>query len=95
MCQRIFNACLIFIRTFTTFAVFIAEMKGRKYSLFTPVVERYSGKVRKYSLMPYLDRCPEYHGTYKVSFIKSNNTTAVCHRSMTPTNKIMSSFTDI
>ena len=24
------------------------------------------GKVRKYSLMPHLDRCPEYHGTYKV-----------------------------
>ncbi|KAL0105607.1 hypothetical protein PUN28_015833 [Cardiocondyla obscurior] len=24
------------------------------------------GKVRKYSLVPYLDRCPEYHGTYKV-----------------------------
>ncbi|EGI58982.1 hypothetical protein G5I_12837 [Acromyrmex echinatior] len=23
------------------------------------------GKVRKYSLMPHLDRCPEYHGTYK------------------------------
>lgn len=25
------------------------------------------GRVRKYSLVPYLDRCPEYHGTYKVS----------------------------
>lgn len=24
------------------------------------------GRVRKYSLVPYLDRCPEYHGTYKV-----------------------------
>ena len=23
------------------------------------------GRIRKYSLVPYLDRCPEYHGTYK------------------------------
>ena len=31
------------------------------------------GRIRKYSLVPYLDRCPEFHGTYKVIGLYRNN----------------------